>query len=129
MGWRMPDVLLVGGGGAAGAVCRFVVATWCVRRWGAAFPYGTLIINLTGSFLFGLFVGFAVSLLRAPEWRLGLAIGFLGGYTTFSTFAYDTLTLVREHKTARAALYVGATMLGGVLAVVGGLVLAGVWVM
>ena len=84
-------------GGATGSLTRFVVGSAIVNRLGARFPYGTVFINLTGSFLIGLTMTLLTERLKPhPNWRLLLVVGFLGGYTTFSSFEYETLGLVRE---------------------------------
>jgi CrcB protein len=88
-------LVLVGGG--VGALTRFIVGTAIIARLGGRFPYGTVFINLTGSFL----IGFAMTFLTertylSPNWRFLLVVGFLGGYTTFSSFEWETLGLVRD---------------------------------
>jgi CrcB protein len=87
--------VLVGGG--VGALARFIVGTAIVARLGGRFPYGTVFINLTGSFL----IGFAMTFLTersdlSPNWRFLLVVGFLGGYTTFSSFEWETLNLMKD---------------------------------
>lgn len=89
--------ILVLGGGAVGCLTRFVVGTAIVARLGGRFPYGTVFINITGSFL----IGFAMTFLTersylSPNWRFLLVVGFLGGYTTFSSFEWETLNLVKD---------------------------------
>ena len=84
-------------GGAAGSLARFLVGSAIMNRVAGRFPFGTIFINLTGSFL----IGFTMTLLTErlnphPNWRFLLVVGFLGGYTTFSSFEYETLALVRE---------------------------------
>lgn len=84
-------------GGATGSLARFLVGTAIMNRVAGRFPLGTIFINITGSFL----IGFTMTLLTErlnphPNWRFLLVVGFLGGYTTFSSFEYETLGLVRE---------------------------------
>lgn len=84
-------------GGATGSLTRFLIGSAIMNRVGGRFPYGTVFINLTGSFL----IGFTMTLLTErlkphPNWRFLLVVGFLGGYTTFSSFEYETLGLVQE---------------------------------
>lgn len=84
-------------GGATGSLARFLIGSAIMNRVGGRFPYGTVFINLTGSFL----IGFTMTLLTErlkphPNWRFLLVVGFLGGYTTFSSFEYETLGLVRD---------------------------------
>jgi CrcB protein len=81
-------------GGAFGAVARFLVSGWAIRRFGDAFPYGTLIVNVVGSLALGVLGGLAARRAGVPdELRALIAVGFLGAFTTFSTFAVDTLGL------------------------------------
>ena len=96
--------LIVGLGGFVGANARYIVGEWVAQRWGAGFPYATLVINVTGSFILGLFGTLAVSLAWNQNWRLLIAIGFVGAYTTFSTFEYETLQLIVVGARYRAAL-------------------------
>lgn len=89
--------LLIGLGGVLGANARYLVSVWAAGRWGVSFPYGTLVINVSGSFA----MGFVLEFLSAyfsnnADVRLFLATGFLGAYTTFSTFAFETIALARE---------------------------------
>ncbi len=93
----MVRYILVLVGGAVGSLTRFLVGTAIVARLGGRFPYGTVFINLTGSFL----IGFAMTYLTErtylnPHWRFLLVVGFLGGYTTFSSFEWETLGLMRD---------------------------------
>lgn len=91
----MEKFFVIGLGGFVGAVSRYVISDWAAQKWGAAFPYGTLIINLSGSFLLGLFLTVATErLLVDPRVRLFLATGFLGAFTTFSTFTYESIELI-----------------------------------
>lgn len=113
--------LLIGLGGIVGANARFVVSTWAANRYGAGFPYGTFIINLTGSFLMGVVLTVAVMRLEnSASVRFAFATGFLGGYTTFSTFAYETVVLVRQGDLRPALVNsLGSVLLGGLAATAG----------
>jgi CrcB protein len=112
-------------GAALGANLRYTVALWAARRWGSGFPWGTLIINVSGSLLIGIAIGLAASRLAlTPTWRLLIVTGFCGGYTTFSTFAYETYELINAGSVLRAALNATGSLLLGILAVVAGIVLA-----
>jgi fluoride exporter len=114
-------VLLVALGGALGAVLRYLTATAAVRWLGVDFPWGTLIVNLTGSFLIGVVneLG-ADALTLSPETRLFLATGVLGGLTTYSAFSYETARLMQAQAWSSAWVYlvvmsaacVGLCMLG-----------------
>ncbi len=93
----MDRYLAVMFGGAVGSLVRYVGGTAIMKRLGVRFPLGTLIINVTGCFLIGLLVTLLTERLRLhPNWRLLLVVGFLGGYTTFSSFEYETFAAVRE---------------------------------
>ena len=113
--------LLLAAGGGAGALARYAVAGWAHRRTGAWFPWGTLLVNITGSFLLGALVtGLASSPLHLELGAL-LAIGFLGDFTTFSTFAYESVMLARERQWTRAIFYMlGSTALA-MLALIAGM--------
>jgi CrcB protein len=91
----MDKYLLVGIGAFLGACARFWLADWAAQKWGAGFPYGTLIVNVTGSFVLGLFLAATTErVLVDPRWRLFIAIGIMGGYTTFSTYTYESVQLL-----------------------------------
>ena len=91
----MVDFLLISAGAVLGANTRYWLGTWAAQKWGAAFPFGTLLINITGSFLLGLFMALATErFLIDPRWRLLVAVGFFGAYTTFSTFTYESFNLI-----------------------------------
>ena len=91
----MDKYLIIGLGGFLGAIARYALGGWAAEKWGASFPYGTLLINVTGSFVLGLFLAAATGRLAIdPRWRLLLAIGFLGAYTTFSTYTYESAQLL-----------------------------------
>jgi fluoride exporter len=115
----MPAILLVGLGGAAGSILRYMVGIGVHRLVPAtAFPYGILSVNLLGSFLIGLLGGLAETrALFSPATRLALFTGFLGGFTTFSTFTYDTFNMARGPAPLTAVLYVMAQVGLGLLAV------------
>lgn len=102
----MQDILLVGIGGFVGAQARYGLSNFFGRKFGTAFPYGTLVINISGSFLLGLFTALAArAILGDPALRLLIAVGFCGGYTTFSTYTYETMTLLREEKPVQGWVY------------------------
>lgn len=101
-------------GAALGANARFWMADWAARKWGSAFPYGTFLINVTGSLLLGFFMAIATErFLVDPRWRLLFAVGFLGAYTTFSTFSYESYNLLVRGQWGLGLLNVlGGTLLG-----------------
>jgi CrcB protein len=117
-------LLLVGAGGFLGAVSRYLVDGWVVTLTGAGFPWGTLVVNLTGSFVLGLL--FALSVERgvlSPALRGPVLIGFIGAYTTFSTLTLETWRLVETGSYIAAVGNIGGSVLLGLLAVVAGLAL------
>jgi CrcB protein len=100
---------LVGLGGALGTVTRLYFSDVALRMWGPSFPWGTLLINVTGCLLIGFFVTateFGGRWTLPPELRLAVSVGFCGGYTTFSAFSHQALTLFREGAWAKAGAYV-----------------------
>jgi CrcB protein len=111
--------VVVAVGAVLGANLRFVVVNWAADRWGTDFPYGTLVVNLSGAFLIGVLLAFMGERLGIdPMWRLFFGTGFLGGYTTFSAYAWEALQLVETGAWLRAGAYVlGSNALG----------FAGVW--
>jgi CrcB protein len=121
----MSKLLLVCAGGAIGSGARYLVGTWVADNWGTGFPWGTLTINATGSFLISLvmFLGLEVGMI-GPELRLLLAVGVLGGFTTYSSFNYETLALAQRGQWGLAAAYVSATLLIAWVAGVAGILLA-----
>ena len=93
----MEKYLAVMLGGASGSLVRYVAGTAIMRRFGGRFPLGTLLINITGSFLIGLLMILLTERFKPhPNWRLLLVVGFLGGYTTFSSFEYETYQAIRD---------------------------------
>ena len=88
------NVLLVAAGGAIGAAARYLAGLWIVARFGAGFPWGTFFVNVTGSFVIGIVLVLVEGGTLPAGARLFLAVGILGGYTTFSSFSYETLQLM-----------------------------------
>lgn len=114
---RMNDLVLVAVGGCIGAVLRYVVEAAITRRTGAALPWGTMIINVSGAFLLGALTALTVERQILPMWlRPALGVGLLGAYTTFSTLAVDAIVLTESGAVLRAAVYVVATNVAGVAA-------------
>lgn len=98
-------------GAAVGGVSRYYLSLALTERLGDAFPWGTLVINVTGSLLLGFLMRYAFASPGAnAELRLLLVTGFCGGYTTFSTFSYETAQLLEDGEYARGAMYVGASV-------------------
>ena len=116
------QLIIVGLGGFAGAVTRWLVDGAISERNPTAFPLGTLVINVTGSFLLGLLFAWVMERnVLPPEVRAPLMIGFLGAYTTFSTFMLESWRLVEDGAWALALLNLGGSVLLGMVAVLGGL--------
>lgn len=121
----MLRIAAVAVGAALGANLRYGLALWAAKRWGSGFPWGTMIINVSGSLLIGLAIGLAASRLAlTPTWRLLVVTGFCGGYTTFSTFAYETYELLNAGSILRAVFNATGSMLLGLLAVMAGILAA-----
>lgn len=118
----MPLVLAVGLGGGLGAISRYGLDRLIEHRVDSAFPWATFVINVSGCFAVGFIIAAVVDRHRAPQWlKVGLTIGFCGGYTTFSTFAQESLDLVEARDFAIAFASIGASVLLGVLAVLAGI--------
>lgn len=121
----MKNVALVGAGGMLGAISRYLLGGWISDFTHGRFPYGTLAINVSGSFVLGFFLALALETMAwGPEPRLFLAVGFLGAYTTFSTFSYETVALMREGSWLLALLNAGGNLFGCLVAVMCGIALA-----
>lgn len=117
----MGYVLLIGVGGFFGAVARYLVDGQVMRATGAALPWGTFAINISGSFVVGLL--FALMTERAvitPELRGPLMIGFIGSYTTFSTLTLETWRMIEDGAWAYASMNLGGSIVIGIAAVIGG---------
>lgn len=117
-------VLWVALGGAIGAAARYGVVQWAAARWGAAIPWGTFAVNVTGSFLIGLLAALLSSRQADPTPRLLLVTGVLGGYTTFSAFSLETLTMIVEQRSLAALAYVVGSVLLGLAAAAAGYAIA-----
>ena len=110
----MDRYLVVLAGAGLGGLTRYVAGTWIMARYGGRFPLGTLVINVTGSFLIGILMTlFTERFQPHPNWRLFLVVGILGGYTTFSSFEYETFQAIRDGARWMAMLYMaGSVVLG-----------------
>jgi len=120
--------VVVGVGGFLGAIARYMLGAYIGSRYGVRFPYGTLVINVSGSFL----VGFILTLLSrttaSPYWRYLIPIGFIGAYTTFSTFEYETLRAVQDGQAITGLLNVALSVIVGFAAVWAGAAIGRVFV-
>ena len=115
------NLLLVALGGAGGSVLRYQFS-----NINTSFPWGTLTVNVLGSLLIGLLVGFVSKGVLSPEMKLLLVTGFCGGFTTFSTFANESFGMMKAGDVLQTALYVGASVIIGILAVWGGMMLSNI---
>ena len=121
----MVNIFIIGIGGFLGAISRYGVALWIGQRWGRNFPLGTFVINVSGSFLIGLLMSlFTERFMVNPQWRLMLVVGFLGAYTTFSTFEYETGALMKDGEWLIAMLNVLLSVSVGFIALKLGEVIA-----
>lgn len=111
-------------GGALGALARYGISGWVYDRMGENFPWGTLVVNLVGCLALGLVIRWLQVVAVAPEVRPFLTIGLLGAFTTFSTFSFETVALLQEGQWLRAGLYVGGSVVLGLIAMVAGMALA-----
>jgi CrcB protein len=91
------QLLYIGFFGGLGCITRYLASGWTYQLVGRSLPYGTLLVNIAGSFLLAFLMSFGLrSTLLSPEIRMGLTVGFMGGFTTFSTFSYETLRLLED---------------------------------
>ena len=117
----MKELLIVGLGGFASSISRYLTQLALISRFSLLFPLGTLAINLVGSLVVGLIFGYAERFQwMNPEWRLFLAIGFCGGFTTFSSFAFDNLRLLEDNNYYQLFWYVSLSLILSVVLTWGG---------
>lgn len=118
----MLQILLVALGGAVGSVCRYLVGVGALRLMGPSFPWGTLAVNVAGSFAIGILAELIVARFGASaELRLLLITGFLGGFTTFSAFALDAVTLIERGASLAAATYLILSIGASIAAAIAGI--------
>ena len=121
----MRTVWAIALGAAVGGVARYYLSTAVQHRLGATFPWGTLLINVSGSLLLGFIIRYALATpSMSLELRALLTTGFCGGYTTFSTFSYETMALLEDGEWARAGVYITASVILSLIATFLGLALA-----
>jgi CrcB protein len=122
---RLLAIAAISAGGCCGAITRYLIGLWAVTRWGAGFPWGTLLINLSGSFILGLYLTLVTERFagRAAT-RLFVATGFLGAYTTFSTFSYEVVRLAVQGHAPQALGYVAGSLVLGLAAAAVGMLVA-----
>jgi CrcB protein len=112
----MKLILAIGAGSFVGGVCRYLLSLLIQSKTASIFPLGTLAVNLIGCFFIGIVFGIFDKGQMSHEWKLFLATGILGGFTTFSAFSIETFTLFREGHTGHALLFILASVLVGLLA-------------
>jgi CrcB protein len=111
--------------GAIGTLARYGLQGVVQIRAGSTFPYGTLLVNLTGCFFLALIGQFTLNrLVIPPDWRVAIAVGFFGGYTTFSSFGWETAKMLEDGEWLRATTYVTASVVAGLLLCIVGIRLA-----
>lgn len=110
------EYVWVGVGGLVGANARFALGRWVVDRVGETFPYGTALINVTGSVAIGVVLTVLLARGSDPAWRLLVVTGFLGGYTTFSAYTFEAVALAQQGRWGAAAVYVLGSNLVGLVA-------------
>ena len=115
-------IVLIALFGAAGTLARYGLQGVVQVRTGGLFPYGTLLVNLTGCFLLGLIAQFTLNrMVISPDWRIAIAVGFFGGYTTFSSFGWETAKMMEDGEWMRASVYVAASVIAGLFLSVAGI--------
>jgi CrcB protein len=118
--------LVVLAGAGLGGLARYVAGTWIMAKYGGRFPLGTFVINVTGAFLIGVLMTLLTQKFHPhPNWRLFLVVGILGGYTTFSSFEYETFQAVRDGERWLGLFYLAGSVMLGYLGVWLGTLLAG----
>lgn len=119
------NIIFVAIGGALGSVVRYLVSKWINDLSSTSFPFGTMAVNITGCLLIGIFYGLTERWGLSGEMKLLLTVGFCGGFTTFSTFMNESLSLLRLDNILYAALYAGGSVALGLIAVFIGKALTG----
>ena len=113
----MDKYLILGFGAVSGALCRYWLGLWAVEKWGSHFAFGTLLINLIGSFVLGLFLTLHLDRgMFTPNARYLVAIGWCASFTTYSTFSWDTFRYIQEGNLKLAAINLTMTLFGCLLA-------------
>ncbi|WP_133136691.1 fluoride efflux transporter CrcB [Legionella rowbothamii] len=121
----MIDILWISMGAVIGANLRYFVNRFSLRYLSSDVPYGTFIVNLTGSFILGFFLAWSLGRVELdPKWRAFVAVGFCGAYTTFSSFSYETYALIEQGDYALAAMNFICNNLFCLIAVIAGVALA-----
>jgi CrcB protein len=119
----MKFILLVGAGGFVGSVARYLLSDAVQSKLLTSFPFGTMTVNLLGCFIIGIIYALSETANLAPEYRILIATGFCGGFTTFSSFSFESLTLLQDNQYLYAVLYAGFSLVLGLLAAFLGVIL------
>lgn len=121
----MQNILVIAIGGALGALSRYGLGVWISNKWNQGFPIHTFLINISGAFLLGFINIYLIERFNInPLWRLGIGVGFLGAFTTFSTFGFEVFTLIEAGSLFTAALYTLLSIVVGFTGVALGVTLA-----
>jgi CrcB protein len=112
----MKILFAIGTGSFIGGILRYLLSQFVQSKFLSAFPFGTLIVNIIGCFLIGMVFGLTDRGTLTPEWRLFLATGLIGGFTTFSAFSFETVGLLRDGQLLYASAYIVGTVIIGLLA-------------
>lgn len=115
-------LLLIGLGGAIGSILRYLLQVLISKHWHVVFPAGTFLVNIIGAFVIGILYGLVTRhIIISPEWRLFLIVGCCGGFTTFSSFSYESIILLKNSNYIYFTLYVGLSVVVGLLATLSGM--------
>lgn len=120
----MKVLLIVGSGGFLGSISRYLVSLLVQKHIDSSFPLGTMLVNIIGCFFIGIIYALSEqSEVLSPEWRTFLAVGFCGGFTTFSSFAYENFAMLSLQDFLFSSLYIGLSLILGLIAVYLGVIL------
>jgi fluoride exporter len=119
----MKLILAIGAGSFIGGILRYLLSNIVQSKFLVTFPFGTLTVNITGCLLIGLVYGFSDRGNLTPEWRIFLATGLLGGFTTFSAFSNETVGMLRDGQFGFATAYVSASVIVGIVATFTGILI------
>ena len=112
----MKILFIIGLGSFIGGICRYLLTLFVISKWSGTFPLGTLIVNVVGCFLIGILLGINQKMNLSTEMKLFFATGLLGGFTTFSAFSVEAVTLIRNGNAGQAFLYIACSMVLGLSA-------------